>query len=192
MQLDDLVGRPLQPLGAMQQLGVGAAPLLAGVGRQLDAVDGEHLTPDQPEPIAGEQDLGEQRPDLLAQLAHELGDVGVAGLGIATDGDELDVVQAGLLDAAAGDQPPAIGQQHDLEHDARVVGAGAHLIVAKARIERREVQFVIDQVVQREFEAAGLDLFTEHHGQQPWVAVYRLVSGHAQLLYSRVECMDSD
>src|SRR5512138_3828046 len=41
VQLDDLVGRLVQASGAVAQFGVGAAALLAGVGWQLDAVDGE-------------------------------------------------------------------------------------------------------------------------------------------------------
>jgi hypothetical protein len=50
-------------LGPVQQFGVGAAPLFAGVGWQLDAVDGKHLASDQPEAVTGHEYLGEQGLD---------------------------------------------------------------------------------------------------------------------------------
>lgn len=46
-------------------------------------------------------------------------------------------------------------QQHDLEHHARVVGALTRLVVAELRVQRRQVQFVVDQMLQRELERAG-------------------------------------
>lgn len=56
--------------------------------------------------------------DLGAQVGHELGDVGMAGLAVVADGNELDVALA-----------LAVGQQHDVEHDAGVVGtAGDDLL----------------------------------------------------------------
>jgi hypothetical protein len=54
VQGDDLVGGLVEPLGTVQQLGLGAAVLLAGVGQQLDAVDGKHLAPDQARAVASE------------------------------------------------------------------------------------------------------------------------------------------
>jgi hypothetical protein len=52
----------------------------------------------------------------------------------------------------------AVGQQHDLEHDARIVGAGTNFIVLELGIQCAEVGFLIDQLVQREGKAAGDDL----------------------------------
>lgn len=50
-------------------LGIGprAALRLGRIGRQLDAVDGEHLAPDQPLPVAEVEDLGEQPGGFVAQ-----------------------------------------------------------------------------------------------------------------------------
>ena len=79
VQGHDLGGGLVQPLGTVGQLGVGAAALFAGVAGQLDAVDGEHGLADQAQAVAGHEHLGEQRADLGPELAHELGDVGVAG-----------------------------------------------------------------------------------------------------------------
>jgi hypothetical protein len=47
---------------------------------------------------------------------------------------------------------------HDLAHHARVVGAGAGLVVVESGIESGQVQLMVDQVIQRELERAGLDL----------------------------------
>ena len=100
------------------------------------------------------QHLTEQRLDRLAKAADEPYDVCMAWLAVATDGDELNVAQADVLDGAAGDDALAVGQQHDLEHDLRIVGAGAHCVVLEFGIHSREIKLVVDQVVQGECEAA--------------------------------------
>ena len=101
---------------------------------------------------------------LIAQVGHELGDVGVAGLAVAADGDELDIARTGLLNGAAGDQALAVGQQDDLEHDARVVRTGSDLIVLEPGIQGFEIEFVVDQVVQCEGESTGDNLLRQDHG----------------------------
>lgn len=90
----------------------------------------------------------------MLSLATNFGVVAVAGLAVTADGNELDVALACGFNRAAGDQALAVGQQDNLEHDARVVGAGAYLIVLELGIERAELEFVIDHVVQREGKAA--------------------------------------
>ena len=82
----------------------------------------------------------------------------MAGLAVATDGDELDVEQAGALDSSAGDDSLAVGQQDDLEHDARVISTGADLVILEARIQGRQVKLVVNQIVEREGETAWDDL----------------------------------
>ncbi len=121
---------------------------------------------------------------------HELCNLGVARLAVAAEDDELHAVQAGRLDATRGDQTAAVGKQHDLEHDARLVGAGAGLVIAKARIQDVEIELVVDRVAQRKFKSAGLNLLAQHHRQEPGIAVGRLVSGH--VLLSWCERWDGD
>jgi hypothetical protein len=160
------------------QFFMGAAALFAGVGGEFDAVDGEHLAANQALGIAGQQDLAEQRFDLAAEVGDELGDVRVAGLAVATDGDELDVARTGLFNGAAGNQALAVGQQDDFEHHARVVGAGTHCIVLELSIQRTEVELMVDQVVQRKGKTAWDDLLRQDHRQQQAVAILGFVAGH--------------
>lgn len=72
----------------------------------------------------------------------------------------------------------AVGQQHNLEHHARVVGAGADLVVLELAILLREVEFVVHQVVQGKREAARHDLFGLHDWQQQAVSFLGFVAGH--------------
>ena len=162
----------------MAQRLMGAAALFACVAGKLDAINGEHLASDQALGIAGHQHLAEQGFDLVGEATNKLGNVGVAGLAVATAGDELDVTGAGLLDVAAGYQALAVGQQDDLEHDARVVGRSAHFIVLEFGIQGGQIKLVVDQVVQCESEAAGDDLFRQYDWQQEAVAVLGFVTGH--------------
>ena len=110
-----------------------------------------------------------------------MGDVSMAGLAVATDGNELDVARAGGGDAAAGDQALAVGQQDDLEHHARVEGAGTCGVILEACVQGLQVEFVVDQVVEREGKAARHDLFSQHDRQQQAVAFLGFVAGHGLL-----------
>jgi hypothetical protein len=90
----DLVGRLVQAVGTVAQFGMGAAALFAGVGGEFDAVDGEHLAPDQA--LASQVSRTWLNRGLICSpRPHELGDVRVAGLAVAADGDELHVALAG-------------------------------------------------------------------------------------------------
>lgn len=80
--------------------------------------------------------------------------------------DELHIAPARLFNGPARDQALAVGEQDNLEHDMRIVGIDTHLIIPELSVHGGEGNFMIDQVVQREAEAAGDDLLTEHHGQQ--------------------------
>lgn len=168
---------------------MGTAALFAGVAGEFDAVDGKHVPTNEALGITGHQDLGEQGFDLATELGGKLGDVGVAGSAVATDGDELDVAATSLFYPTAGDDALAVGQQDDLEHDARVVGAGAYFVVLELGIQGLEVEFVVDQIVQCEGEAAGEDLLGQHHGQQEAVAVLGFVAGHLVREIIAINCM---
>ena len=85
---------------------------------------------------------------------------------------------AGRFDAPAAYQATAVAQQHNLEHHARIICTRAALVVAEAFIQRTQIEFVVDQVIERELEGSGLDLFAQHHRQKPGIAVDHLVSRH--------------
>ncbi|MBK9349971.1 MAG: hypothetical protein IPN05_07185 [Sulfuritalea sp.] len=87
-------------VGLAGKVGTGATAALAGIGRQLDAVDGEHLAADEPHAVADEQDFREQRPDLAVQGADEGGEGGEVRGAVAGKRDEGDVVLAGGFDVA--------------------------------------------------------------------------------------------
>ena len=68
------------------------------------------------------------------------------------------MLAAGALDGSAADDALAVGEQHDLEQHGGRVGRSAGFIVAEPRIEARQVDFVIEQMVQRVFDGAGQKL----------------------------------
>jgi len=59
-------GGAFELVGLTQEIGPRAALCLAGIGWQLDAVDGEHLAPDQPLAVAEVEHLGEQAGGFVA------------------------------------------------------------------------------------------------------------------------------
>ncbi len=69
--------------------------------------------------------------------------------------NEHHVLAAGLLDRAAADNPAGVGKQDQLEQHRRRVRGGAGVIVAEPLIEARQVELVIEQVIERVLEGAG-------------------------------------
>ena len=66
VQGNDFVCRLVQTFGTVAQFVMGAAAFFAGVGGELEAINGEHVAPDQALRITGQQDLAEQGFDLCA------------------------------------------------------------------------------------------------------------------------------
>ena len=65
----------------------------------------------------------------------------------------------------------------DLAHDRRIVGGGAVVI---AGMKAGQVEFVVDQIVQRVFKAAGHQLGVEHHGQESRASGTKISGGKVQ------------
>jgi hypothetical protein len=121
--------------GLVFEVGTGAALLLAGVARQFDVVDGEHLAPDQPLAVAQIEDLGEEAGDVVREAGNESGNRGEVGLGVARQGDEGDVVAAHALNATAGYDALAVGEQNDLQEHGGRIGGRAGFVVVEPGIE---------------------------------------------------------
>jgi hypothetical protein len=82
------------------------------------------------------------------------------------------------LDRATAHQPSRARQQHDHERHPRIVCQGTGQIVLELRIKSRQVQLVIDQLVQGEFERARLNLLGQHAWNELRVAINDLVARH--------------
>jgi len=160
------------------EVGAGAAAVLGRVAGELHAVDGEHLAPDQPLPIADRHDGGEHVRDGVAQRADEVGDGGEVRGGVAAEGEEGDVLAAEARDPTAADDTVRVRTEHDLEqHGGRIRGR-ARVVVAEARVEGRQVDRVRQQVVRGVLEGAGQQLLGEIDGQEARAGVDGRVAGH--------------
>lgn len=178
MALEHGLGGGFQFGGLMVEVGAGAALGFAGVAGQLDAVDGEHLAPDQALPVADVEDLAEDAGDVVAERRDKSGEGGEMRLAVTGQGDEGDVFAAGALDVAAADDALGIAEQDDLEQHGGRIGAGAGGVIAEAGIAAAEVDFVVEQVVQRMFESAGDELPLQVNGEKPRASVNVLVARH--------------
>jgi len=132
----------------------------------LTPFTGEHLATDEALAVADEQDFLEQRPDLVAQGADEVGEGGEVRGAVAGQGDEGDLFATGTLDLARTDEAQAVGEQDDLEQHGRRVGAGTGKVVLVAGIKAAEIESVIDQTIQGVFKGAGKQLPFEIDGDE--------------------------
>jgi len=82
--------------------------------------------------------------DVLAHAADEVGDGGEMRAAIAAQGDEGHLFPASPLDATAADNALRIGEQHHLQQHRRRIRRGPRLVVAKPRIEARQIDLVIE------------------------------------------------
>jgi hypothetical protein len=127
-----VLGQLQQQLHLFAQLGfdpVGVLPrqrtVLAGVGRNLGAVqcDGAQL---QALHLARQhQHLHEQRFDLRQKAPPERGNAVVVGLGVGSDEAHGHRVVAGALDLAAGVQPGGVAVDQQAQQHRRMVGIAA-------------------------------------------------------------------
>ena len=93
-------------------------------------------------------------------LADKLGQGGEVRNGIAGQCFKDDVGLATPLDLKAGGDAFGVGEQYDLQQNGRIVGQAAGVVIAVFRVKNRQVQLVFDQVVNRVFEGAGLELLS--------------------------------
>lgn len=70
-----------------------------------------------------------------------------------------------------------MAKQHDLEHDAWIIGTGTYLIVLELGVHGSEVEFIVYKIASCESKTAGEDFFRQHDRQQA-VAVLGFVAGH--------------
>lgn len=157
----DLLGRRAQLLLFVAQFFEGAAPLLRGITGQFAAVDGEGVPADQIQFAGVQQHIGEHVRHFLVHLRHEVRDRGEVRAGVGGKRHELDIPFAGLRQFAARDEAFVVSVQHDLEQHGRVVGQPAGFLIGVTRRKRREVDVLIDDLVQGVFEGTWQDLIAE-------------------------------
>ena len=182
---EHLLGGLFELGGLLLEVGAGAAPGLAGVAGEFDAVDGEHLAADEALPVTEPEDLAEDVGDGLVPSGDEGGEGCEVGCGVAREGDEGDVFPAGALDRPGADDAAAVGEQDDFEQQGRWVGAGAGVVVVVVGVEAAEIDFVIDQVVQGVFEGAREQLQFEIDGKETRAGVDVFVARHGGLHLDR-------
>lgn len=146
--------------------------LLRVVGTVIAGVGGDQCA------VAQVRRLAEQRCDLIAQGADEICKGSKVRHAVAGQGDAENVLTTGASDAATADNALRVGQQHDLEHHGRRVGAGAGHVVPVAGIETRQIDLAIDPVVQRMLEGAGKQLPLKIAGEETRAGVYVFVADH--------------
>ena len=131
--------------------------------------------------VADEEYLGEDAGDIVAQRCNKPGDSGEVRPAVAGQRDKGDVFAAGAPDAAAADNAHGVREQDNLQkHGGRIGGCPRH-VVAVTRIETREIEFVVDQVVHGMFEGAGQKLLLQVDGEKAWAGVDVFVARHLLL-----------
>ena len=178
LPFDHGLGGLFHLLGLAQEIGTGTAPGFAGIAWQLDAIDGEHVAPDQALTITHGEHLGEQLGGQIAHGRNERSKGGEVRQAVAGHRHKQHMLAASGLHLAATDHPAAVGQQDDFEQHGRVVGRCAFNAVAVTGMKVGEVEFVIDQVAQRVLKGAGQQLFIEVDGQQLEAPMNGLESRH--------------
>ena len=149
--------------GLLIQLGSCAAPLPQGIGRQLAAIDGEHFPADELHVVADQQHFQKQWRNFLGHGRDEIGNGREVGLAIGRQRHEHHILMAAALDLAARSDAARIGEQDDLEQNGRMPGWRTACIVMVTIIEDRQIEFVVDEMVERMLERAREDLLRERN-----------------------------
>ena len=83
MALEHGIDRRFELGGLALEIGACTAAVFGGVGRKLDAVNGEHLPSDESLTIAEPEDTGKNGLDVFAEQTDETGDGGEVRLAVA-------------------------------------------------------------------------------------------------------------
>ena len=170
--------RRFEFLGLALEVGARAAAALRRVAGQLHPVDRKHLAPDQALPIADRQHGREHPGDVLSQGAHETGDCREVRARIPAQGNERHLLATRAFDRPAAHDPARVGEEHHLQEHRGRIRRGSGLVVPESRVEVRQIDLVIEQVIQRVFEGAGQQLPRQVDGQEPGAGIDVLVTGH--------------
>ena len=179
--LDTAVGSPvlghllldLRPdaLALAGQVGMLAAPFPRGVGGQLHAIEREVRVAQQSRLVAGEKDLLEDLLGLLTQLGDEGREGAVVRTNPAAQSHEDYISPARLFHPARGEDALAVGVEHDLEQQPRIVGLLAGFVVVVAPLEALEPDAVVDEMVDGVLERAGEQLLLQIDGHHQVLGV---------------------
>ena len=135
--------------------------------------------------------MGEELRDVVPDRTDKAGDGRKVRPLVAGQGDEGDVVAARAFNLAAADDALRIGKQDDFEQNRRRVGFSAGLVVLVAGVEAGQIEFMIDQMIQCVFEAAGQKLFAQVNSEKTRAGVDVFVTGH-HVLQNIVSFFDLD
>ena len=108
--------------------------------------------------MAHQQYLFEQFFNLIGVLADELGQGGEVRDGIAGQRFEDDVGLAAPLDLAAGSDALGVSKQNYFQQNGRIVGQATSVVVAVLGMKNRQIQLVLNQVMNGVFKGTGLEL----------------------------------
>ncbi len=139
-------------------------PVLGGGARQLHAVDRKHLPANAALLIADGQDAGQHRRDVVAQRTDAMRDRRDVRRRRAAEGDERHVVLARARDGAAAHHAVRIRAEHHLEQHPRRICRGARDIILESGVERRQVELVLEQVMDGMRNRARQELLRQIHG----------------------------
>ena len=73
-----------------------------------------------------------------------------------------------------------IGAEHDLQQHLRRIRGRSRQVIVKARVESRQVNRMLEQVMDRVLEGAGQELLCQIDRQEAGIRIDILVAGHAQ------------
>src|SRR5207245_18309 len=94
--------RPFHLRDLLLKVAPGATPLLRGVARQLHPIDGEHLSPDQPQLVTYQEHVSKHRNDLPIERRNEIRDRGEVRRAVGRQRHEQDILPSQPCDLAAG------------------------------------------------------------------------------------------
>ena len=151
---------------------------LRRVARERDAIDGKHLAADQALVVTDGEDRREHAGDVVVERADERRDRGERGGAVAAERDEGHVLLAGALDAATADDALRVREQHHLQQHRGRIRRGPGRVVPEAGVEMRQVDLVVEQMIQRMLERPGQELPRQVDGQEARVRIDVFVAGH--------------
>ena len=156
-------------------------PLFRRIARQFHAIDRKHFAADQPFRITYREHPGKHARDVVAPRADKARNRREMRRVIATQRHERHVLLARALNRATTHDALRIREQHDLQQHRGWICGRTRLVILKSRIEVRQVDVVIQQMIQRVLERARQQLTREVDRNQARLGIDLFVFCHPRL-----------
>ena len=149
--------------------------------RELDAINRKHFAANHATLVTHREYRRKHRGDIVAERTDEMGNDLEVRRVRAAERDNVTCSSQAPGNGATAHQSPRVPEQHHFEQKRGRIRRCARRVIPEPRVERRLINGMINEVIERVFKRAGQQLTGEVHRQELRIGIDRFVAVHDEL-----------